>query len=121
MRIVGPADGESALKESGDVKLRSVKMKGKYSFQYMENLEIDDCELDTKDAFWHSKNVTVKDSIVKGHIISVKNPKSGRIIADSVGKVIRGDAVMECTGEVILRTETEKKAESVSEASKYIA
>lgn len=32
----------------------------------MEKLEIDDCELDTKDAFWHSKNVTVRDSIVKG-------------------------------------------------------
>ena len=161
--------------DSRDVKLRSVKMKGKYSFQYMENLEIDDCELDTKDAFWHSKNVTVKDSIVKGeylgwfsenltlinckiigtqplcycknlklvnctmedtdlsfeysdveadvkgHIISVKNPKSGRIIADSVGEIIRGDAVMECAGEVILRAETEKKAESVSEASKDIA
>ncbi len=48
------------------MKLRSVKMKGKYSFQYMEKLEIDDCELDTKEAFWHSKNVTVRDSIVKG-------------------------------------------------------
>ncbi|MCI8967116.1 MAG: DUF3737 family protein [Lachnospiraceae bacterium] len=53
-------------RNSQDVKLRSVKMKGKYSFQYMEKLEIDDCELDTKEAFWHSKNVTVRDSIVKG-------------------------------------------------------
>lgn len=43
---------EYLFMDSRDVRLRSVKMKGKYSFQYMENLEIDDCELDTKDAFW---------------------------------------------------------------------
>jgi len=154
---------EYLFMDSCDVTLRSVKMKGKYSFQYMEHLEIEDCELDTKDAFWHSRSVTVKDSIVKGeylgwfseklilincriirtqplcycknlklinctmedtdlafeyldveadvrgHILSVKNPKSGRIVADSVGEVICGDAVMECTGEVVLREETGRK------------
>lgn len=60
---------EYLFMNSRDVKLRSVKMKGKYSFQYMENLEIDDCDLDTKDAFWHSKNVTMRDSIVKGEYL----------------------------------------------------
>lgn len=143
--------------DSRDVTLDRVKMKGKYSFQYMENLTIRDSHLDTKDAFWHSKNVTVVDSTVKGeylgwfsegltlincaisgtqplcyckdlklidctmegtdlsfeysdveatvkgHIDSVKNPRSGSITADSVGEVIMGDAVMECTGKVIIR------------------
>lgn len=143
--------------DSREVKLDRVKMKGKYSFQYMENLEINDSYLDTKDAFWHSKNVTVRNSTVKGeylawfsenltlinchiigtqplcyckgltlinctmegtdlsfeysdvqadvkgHILSVKNPRSGQITADSVGEVIFGDAVMECTGQVIIR------------------
>ena len=143
--------------DSRDVTLDRVKMKGKYSFQYMENLTIRDSHLDTKDAFWHSKNVTVVDSTVKGeylgwfsegltlincaisgtqplcyckdlklidctmegtdlsfeysdveatvkgHIDSVKNPHSGSITADSVGEVIMGDAVMECTGKVIIR------------------
>ena len=166
---------EYLFMDSQDVKLRSVKMKGKYSFQYMENLEIDDCELDTKDAFWHSKNVMVRDSIVKGeylgwfsenltlincriigtqplcycknlklvnctmedtdlsfeysdveadvkgHILSVKNPRSGRITADSVGEIIRGDAVMECTGEVILRAEPKKEADKTAEMKKDIA
>ena len=40
---------------------------------------------------------------VVGHIDSVKNPRSGVIIADSVGEIIMGDAVMECTGEVKIR------------------
>ncbi len=55
--------------DSRDVKLERVKMSGKYSFQYMENLEIIDSELDTKDAFWHSKNVVVRNSIVKGEYL----------------------------------------------------
>ena len=133
-------------------------MKGKYSFQYMQNLEIRDSYLDTKDAFWHSQNVTVVNSTIKGeylawfsenltlinchisgtqplcyckglklvnctmeetdlsfeysevdadirgHVDSVKNPKSGRITADSVGEVIMtDDVVMECTGKVQIR------------------
>jgi hypothetical protein len=43
------------------------------------------------------------DASVNGHIISVKNPHSGRIVADSVGDVIFEDAVMECVGEVVIR------------------
>ena len=56
--------------DSRDVKLDRVKMKGKYSFQYMENLEINDSYLDTKDAFWHSKNVTVVNSTLKGEYLA---------------------------------------------------
>jgi len=34
---------------------------------------------------------------------SIKNPRSGEIVVDSVGEVILGDAVMECTGKVTIR------------------
>ena len=44
-------ESEYLFFDSRDVKLNRVKMKGKYSFQYMKNLEITDCVLDTKDAF----------------------------------------------------------------------
>ena len=40
---------------------------------------------------------------VVGDIISVKNPKSGMITADGVGEIIMEDAVMECTGQVVIR------------------
>lgn len=123
----------------------------------MKNLEITDCVLDTKDAFWHSENVTVRNSVVKGeylawfsdgltlidckiigtqplcycknlklinctmedtdlsfeysdveadvkgHVISIKNPKSGTITVDSVGEIIREAPVMECFGEIVIR------------------
>ncbi len=129
----------------GDMKLERFTLQGKYSFQYVENVEIRDSVLDTKDAFWHSVNATIYDSVLKGeylawysenlHLVrcriigtqpfcyarglvlddcemvgcdrafeksdvqatikgsieSVKNPASGRIIADSIGEVIQDD------------------------------
>lgn len=150
-------ESEYLFFDSRDVKLERVKMKGKYSFQYMKNLEIFDCVLDTKDAFWHSENVTVRNSVVKGeylawfsdgltlidckiigtqplcycknlklvnctmedtdlsfeyseveadvkgHVISIKNPKSGTITVDSVGEIIKEAPVMECTAEILVR------------------
>ncbi len=127
-----------------------LKMQGKYSFQYTENVHITNSQLRTKDAFWHAKNVRVEDSLVageylgwysegltlvrchisgtqplcycknltlidctmegdtdlsfeyseveatvKGHIHSVKNPRTGHITADSIGEIIREDSIMD--------------------------
>ncbi|MDE5804592.1 MAG: DUF3737 family protein [Lachnospiraceae bacterium] len=72
---------------------------------YCKNLKLVNCTMEDTD-------LSFEYSDVEGNIISVKNPKFGRIIADSVGEVICGDAVMECTGEVILRTEAEKFQDS---------
>ena len=44
-------------------------MAAKYSFQYTENIIFRNCELNTKDAFWHSKNITVYDSVIKGEYL----------------------------------------------------
>ena len=55
--------------DSIDVKLENVNFKGKYSFQYIKNLDIINCNLDTKDAFWHSENITVRDSVIKGEYL----------------------------------------------------
>lgn len=55
--------------KTSDITLDHFKMKGKYSFQYVENAEIHNSVLDTKDAFWHGKNITVYDSVVKGEYL----------------------------------------------------
>ena len=122
-----------------------VKLNGKYSFQYITDSVFTGCEFDTKDAFWHAKNVVVKDSVIKGEylgwycenvtfenctligtqplcyckglklincrmidcdlafeksdveadivssVVSIKNPRSGRITAESVGEIIMDD------------------------------
>lgn len=153
----GNVTSEYFLFECKNIKLKDVKMKGKYSFQYVENAVIENCEFDTKDAFWHCKNMTVKNTVLKGeylgwysdgltlinchiigtqplcycknltlincttedcdlafeysdvqatingHIISIKNPKSGTITVDGADEIIYGDSVIPCSGEVIVR------------------
>ena len=51
-------------------KIRNLKMKGKYSFQYCSDFELADCNFDTKDAFWHSRNFVVRDSVIKGEYLA---------------------------------------------------
>jgi len=40
---------------------------------------------------------------------SIKNPKSGKIVVDSVGEIIQEDAVMECVGEIVIREQKERE------------
>lgn len=151
-------ESQYLLFQSKSIRAKALKMKGKYSFQYTENVVIEDSYLDTKDAFWHSKNVTVKNSTVKGEylawfsdgltlinckiigtqplcycknltlidctmeetdlsfeysevkadiigdVLSVKNPASGYINADSIGQIILDGSIMECRCEIKEKT-----------------
>lgn len=64
------AESEYFLMRAAGLRCRNLQMKGKYSFQYIENAVFDHCTLDTKDAFWHAKNVTVKSSVIKGEYLA---------------------------------------------------
>ena len=160
-RIVGKdvsVEGEYAFFESSHVQFTRLRLKGKYSFQYVHDLVIEDSNLDTKDAFWHTKNVLVKNSVIKGEYLawyaenitfenctiigtqplcyckgltlknckmiacdlsfeysdvdadiigsvdSVKNPKSGKIVADEYGEIIlTDDSKVKCEAQIITR------------------
>lgn len=62
-------EGFYIFSRAKDMNAQNLKMKGKYSFQYIENAVFENCVFDTKDAFWHAKNVTVKNSVVKGEYL----------------------------------------------------
>lgn len=62
-------ESEYPFFEVSRAKINRLKLKGKYSFQYDEDIEISDSELDTKDAFWHTKNITVRNSIIKSEYL----------------------------------------------------
>lgn len=64
------AVSEYFMMRSERLNFDHVKFKGKYSFQYITDSIFTNCELDTKDAFWHAKNVVVKDSVVKGEYLA---------------------------------------------------
>jgi hypothetical protein len=52
-----------------DLRAEGLKLKGKYSFQYVCGAEITGAVLDTKDAFWHSSDVTLTDCVIKSEYI----------------------------------------------------
>lgn len=63
-------ESEYFMMRSACLNFKNVRMKGKYSFQYIEDSEFDNCVFDTKDAFWHAKNVMVRNSVVKGEYLA---------------------------------------------------
>ncbi len=63
-------ESEYFMMRSDFLTFRNVTLKGKYSFQYIENSFFENCNFDTKDAFWHAKNIVVRDSVVKGEYLA---------------------------------------------------
>lgn len=64
------AESEYFMMRSDHLTFRDVRMKGKYSFQYITDSVFENCVFDTKDAFWHAKNITVRNSVVKGEYLA---------------------------------------------------
>ncbi len=64
------AKSEYFMMRSDSLVFRDVELEGKYSFQYIHDSFFDGCRFDTKDAFWHAKNVVVKNSVVKGEYLA---------------------------------------------------
>lgn len=85
---------------SENLTLVNCKIIGTQPLCYCKNLKLTDCEMiDTDLAFEYSD----VEASVKGHILSVKNPKSGVIEADSVGEIIREDSILKSKGIVNIR------------------
>lgn len=158
LRKVYTADANYIFMHCENIDIEDYELHGNYSFQYVKNAVIRHANLQTKDAFWESEDVTVYDSVingeflgwyaknlrlvrceiggtqplcycenlvledctflddadlafeyssvratVRGHIPSVKNPRSGRIEADSVGEIIL-DGNIKAPGDCIIIT-----------------
>lgn len=64
------AESEYFMMRSDHLTFHDVRMKGKYSFQYITDSVFENCLFDTKDAFWHAKNITVRNSVIKGEYLA---------------------------------------------------
>lgn len=64
------AVSEYFMMRSENLVFRNVHLTGKYSFQYIKNAVFDHCVFDTKDAFWHGEQVTVRNSTIKGEYLA---------------------------------------------------
>lgn len=112
-------DTKDAFWHSKNITVRNSIVKGEYLAWFSEGLTLIDCKIIGTQPLCYCKdlklvNCTMEDTDlafeyseveadVRGHIISVKNPKSGTITADSVGGIITENPVMECSGKVVIR------------------
>ena len=85
---------------SEGLTLVNCKIIGTQPLCYCKDLKLIDCTMEETDLAFEYSDV---EATISGHVDSIKNPKSGEIVVDSVGEIITGDAVMECTGKVIIR------------------
>lgn len=90
---------------SQNLTLINCKIIGTQPLCYCKNLKLINCEMENTDLSFEYSEV---DADIKGHIVSVKNPKSGTITADSVGEIITGDTVIKCSGNVVIREKAAK-------------
>lgn len=112
-------DTKDAFWHSENVTVRNSVVKGEYLAWFSDGLTLIDCKIIGTQPLCYCKNLklvncTMEDTDlsfeysdveadVKGHVISIKNPKSGTITVDSVGEIIEETPVMECTGKILIR------------------
>ena len=92
--------GEYLAWFSEGLTLINCKIIGTQPLCYCKDLKLINCTMEATDLSFEYSDV---EADIIGHIDSVKNPKSGYIIADSVGEIIMEDAIMDCTGTVTIR------------------
>ena len=81
--------------------LKNCKIIGTQPLCYCKNLKLIDCTMENTDLSFEYSDV---EATISGHVLSIKNPRSGHITVDSVDEVIfTDDTVMDCTGKVIIR------------------
>lgn len=112
-------DTKDAFWHSKNITVINSTVKGEYLAWFSEGLTLVDCHIIGTQPLCYCKDLKLEgctmegtdlafeysdvDADIRGHVDSVKNPRSGHITLDSVGEIIMGDAVMECTGEVHIR------------------
>ncbi len=77
---------------SEGLTLINCKIIGTQPLCYCKGLKLINCEMVDCDLSFEYSEV---EADIKGHIDSIKNPKSGTITYDSVGEIITSDSVME--------------------------
>ena len=85
---------------SDGLTLINCKIIGTQPLCYCKNLKLIDCTMEETDLSFEYSDV---EATVEGNIMSVKNPKSGKIVADSIGEIILEDSVYETNCEIVTK------------------
>ncbi len=93
--------GEYLAWFSEGLTLIRCKIIGTQPLCYCKDLKLTDCEMVDCDLSFEYSDV---EADIRGHIDSVKNPRSGRICADSIGAIIKEDSIMESEAVINVNT-----------------
>lgn len=94
-------DGEYLGWYSKNLRLVHCHIKGTQPLCYCQGLVLEDCTMENADFAFEYSDVTAD---IKGSILSVKNPRSGKIVADSIGEVILKDSKYPSTCQIVIRS-----------------
>ena len=85
--------GEYLGWNSENVKLVNCDIESNQGLCYMDGVVLENCRFVNTDlAFEYCSKL---DADIRSHIVSVKNPTSGRIVADSIGEIIHDPAFVD--------------------------
>lgn len=112
-------DTKDAFWHSKNVTVENCVVKGEYLGWFSQGLTLVNCRIVGTQPLCYCHGLTLKNctmegcdlafeysdvhATINGHVDSIKNLRSGEVIVDSVGEIITGDAVVECTGTVTIR------------------
>ena len=85
---------------SDSLTLIRCRINGTQPFCYCRNLKLIDCTMENTDLAFEYSDV---EADITGTVLSVKNPRSGRITADGYGEILREDAVYDCSCQILTR------------------
>lgn len=112
-------DTKDAFWHSKNVIVKNSVVKGEYLGWFSEGLTLINCKIIGIQPFCYCNKLVLKnctmekandafeycdvDAEIIGHVDSIKNVKSGRVVCDSVGEIINEDQVYDCHGVVEIR------------------
>lgn len=82
---------------SENITFVNCRIIGTQPLCYCKKLKLVNCTMENADLAFEYSDV---EATIKGHVESIKNPKSGIIKVESVGEVIQEAAVVKCNGRV---------------------
>lgn len=114
-------DTKDAFWHSKNVRVENCVVKGEYLGWFSCGLTLVNCYISGTQPLCYCKELTLINCTMEntdlsfeysdvkadicGHIVSVKNPRSGYISADSIGETILEDSIMDSTCKITVRTD----------------
>ena len=118
-------DTKDCFWHAKNVYCKNVKFVGEYLAWYSENCVFENCEINSIQPLCYCKklkliNCTMPncnlafeysdvDADIKGHVDSIRNVLSGKIVADSLGEYVQDEHVLDCKGVIEIRPKEEEQ------------